>query len=455
MRLSRGTVVLFPGLDDGATLLHAKDSLHEPHAWDVEPADVEALRRLCVDAPAAADDGVAATAAPDDLVARLRSVIPDIVRDDTVDAELAALHAFAADRRFSLEFMSATFAMAAPQDTEAFHQDVIADADVNFDDVETTLAHLFARPTAALAGRPYGAAFCDVVLDELRPDLLEPDVARRRPRGVSFAELGCGTGRFAHDFLARLQQRAPALYAVTTYTLVDLSPVLQASQKKRCAPHGDRCRFVLHDLLSWQPDGPIDVVVSNEVIADLPVRPLYRDDAAVDDGEAARCVRRHGLSLAGLPHATLINTGAIALVERLPALLAKDGVAVITEYGSRTRGPVRVVLGDHVEHSIHYGHLQTAADRVGLRTQTHRVVDLLRFDVSCRFVDLENLDVLRRAVAPALGLEPLPRMAFSVDDVRAWLGEHRDRVANVIDAALTDHAMRADLFLALVATKAG
>ena len=389
MRLKRGAVVLLgPDRSSGATLFEAKDSLDVPCAWDVDEADVAALRSLSTGTRVDPHDAAIA-AARDDLVARLRSVIPDVVRDGSVDDELAAMHAFAADRRFTLEFISATEAMAAPQDTEAFHEEVIADADVNFDDVETTLAHLFARPTQALAGRHYGAAFCDVVLDELRPDLLDPALAPERARtGVSFAELGCGTGRFAHDFLARLKERAPSLYAATTYTLVDLSPVLQASQKQRCAPHGDRCRFVLENLLSWQPDEPVDVIVSNEVIADLPVRPLYRDDAATDDGPAARCVRRHGLSLVNLPHATLINTGAIELVERLPALLANDGVAVVTEYGSRTRGPVRVVLGDHVEHSIHYGHLETVAARVGLIASTSRVVDLLHFDESCRFVDL-------------------------------------------------------------------
>jgi SAM-dependent methyltransferase len=170
----------------------------------------------------------------------------------------------------------------------------------------------------------------------------------RAAAGISIAELGCGTGRFAHDFLTRLKERAPRLYESTTYTLVDLSPALQQSQRRRLVPHGDRCRFVLGNLLHWQPDTPVDVVVNNEVIADLPVRPLYRDDVDRDDGEAAACVRRFGLSLAGLPHATLVNTGAVELLERLPRILAKDGVAVITEYGSRTRGPVRVVLGDHV-----------------------------------------------------------------------------------------------------------
>jgi len=448
MRLKRGAVVLFSNDGGDATLFAAKDSLSAPEAFDVDAADAFALRSLCTEQ---SDDPRASRESREDLAARLRSVIDDVVRDDAVDDELRALHAFAADRRFTLEFISATEAMAAPQDTESFHEEVIADADVNFDDVETTLAHLFARPTAALGGRQYGAAFCDVVLDRLRPDLLDPARARR---GLAVAELGCGTGRFAHDFLARLKERAPSLYESTTYTLVDLSPALQQSQRRRLAPHGDRCRFVLGHLLQWQPDVPVDVVINNEVIADLPVRPLYRDDVAADPGEAAACVRRFGLSLAGLPHATLINTDAIELLERLPGLLADDGVAVVTEYGSRTRGPVRVVLGDHVEHSIHFGHLETAAAHLGLVTSTSRVVDLLGFDESQRFVDVENLDVLRRAVGPALGLPALPRMAFSVADVRAWLGPHADRVGNVVDAPLSLHAMRADLFLALVVTKA-
>jgi SAM-dependent methyltransferase len=443
MRLKRGAVLLESASSTTeATLFEATDSLDEPRAWDVDPADVPLVRSLCAEAQPLADG-----AALDDVVARLAQAIPDIVREDAVDDELRAMHAFAADRRFTLEFISATEAMAAAQDTEHFHESVIVDADHNFDDVETTLAHLFARGTPALAGRPYGAAFCDVVLEELLPGGRTRDV-------LHIVELGCGTGRFAHDFLARLRDTAPSLYSRTTYTLVDLSPALQQSQRRRCAPHGERCRFVLGDLLRFAPTSPVDVVVSNEVIADLPVRPLYRDDVLVDGGEAASCVRRHGLSLHGLPHATLINTGAVALVERLPLLLRNDGVAIVTEYGSRTRGPARVVLGDHVEHSIHYGHLEQVAAQVGLHARVERVVDALHFDERVRFVDLECLDVLRRAVGPALGLPPLPRMAFTVDDIRAWLGPAAPRVHNVVDAALSLHAMRADLFLALIATTA-
>ncbi len=430
-RLKRSAILL-EDRDGTGLLFEAADSLDQhPRAHDVDAHDLPTLKALAT--------GVGDVDAA--VASRWRQAVRGLVRDDSLTEELATLRAFAADRRFTLEFFSAQAAMSESLDTEAYHQEVIDDADAQFDDVETTLAHLLAFPSAVLQGRTFGAAFCDAVVDRSRQTL-------------TVVELGCGTGRFAHDFLARLHATRPDLYQSVRYTLVDLSPALQRSQRQRCAPHGERCSFVLQDLLTFKPDKPFDLVISNEVIADLPVRPCYRDDVGVDVGEAARCVRRYGLSLVGSPHAVLVGTGPIALIERLEGLLADGGSAIITEYGSRTRPPIRVVLGGHVEHSIHFGHLETVASAVDLLAATRRVVDMIGLDEGIAVVDLENLDVLRRAVGPLLGLQPLPRMAFTADELGRWLGDHGALVHNLVYIPLQLHPMRADLFLALIVRRA-
>ncbi|MDP2344816.1 MAG: SAM-dependent methyltransferase [Deltaproteobacteria bacterium] len=432
-RLKRSAILLED--DEGSLLFEAADSLDQhPRAHDVDDADLPTLKAL---ASGFGDVDAA-------VVSRWNKAVPGLVREDSVDDELLTMRAFAADRRFTLEFFSAQEAMNASQDTEAYHQEVIDDADVQFDDVETTLAHLFAFPSAALQGRTFGGSFCDAVVDTSR-------------KSLTVVELGCGTGRFAHDFLDRLKHTRPDVYETVRYTLVDLSPALQESQRRRCAPHGHRCEFVLRDLLQYTGEQLFDVVISNEVIADLPVRACYRDEAkryaSPNEDEALSCVRRYGLNLDGAPHAVLVNTGAIALVERLDQLVAAGGVAIITEYGSRTRAPIRVVLGGHVEHSIHFGHLETVAAGAELLAATRRVADMVGLDEHTDVIDLENLDVLRRAVGPLLGLPPLPRMAFSADDIATWLGSKAASVHNLTFVPVRLHPMRVDLFLALIARR--
>ncbi len=452
-RLKRSAIVVEdPAL--GHLLFTAFDMLDlTPRAHDVSDDDLPTLRAL------ANDDGASADVDPA-VVDRWRRAVPGLVVDNSVEDELAATRAFAKDRRFTLEFISATEAMTpSTLDTEAYHQDVIADADAQFDDVETTLAHAFAYAAKALQGRTYGSAFADAVvarLDAARLAELRAGASRLR-----IAELGCGTGRFAHNFLDRLLSAHPALFDVVDYTLVDLSPALQASQEQRVAgfnlkaPRPEtraRVRFVLGDLLKWTPEAPHDVVISNEVIADLPVRPLYVDQLA-QPGEAADVVRRYGLSLEGAPHAVLVNTGAIQLVERLTSLLRPGGLAIVTEYGSTTRPPIRVVLGDHVEHSIQFGHLQVAARQLGLTADVVRVIDVVGLDEDAAVADLDGLDVVRRAVGPLLGLPPLPRMCFSRAEVDAWLGSNTGRVHGLRFVPVGQHPLRPDLFLALVARK--
>jgi hypothetical protein len=101
-RFKRAALLIEDEGDDdsrGALLFEAHDSLDTgPRAHDVFAADLPTLRSL------ARGHGDV----DDEVVVRWRGQVPGLIRDDTVAEELAELRRFAADRRFMLEFISAT-----------------------------------------------------------------------------------------------------------------------------------------------------------------------------------------------------------------------------------------------------------------------------------------------------------------------------------------------------------
>lgn len=82
-------------------------------------------------------------------------------------------------------------------------------------------------------------------------------------------EFGAGSGALAEQLLGALGAR------VERYTIVDLSGSLQARQRQRLAPHGDRVRWV-----EALPERFSGVVVGNEVLDAMPVGLLRFDGTA-------------------------------------------------------------------------------------------------------------------------------------------------------------------------------
>lgn len=219
---------------------------------------------------------------------------------------------------------------------EEFHRD-LQDPEANFDHRETTVSHAFRFPTRALQGRAYGEALAD------RLPL---------PDGARVLEIGGGLGYVARAFTAR----APHV----RYEILDLSPALSERQR----------RFVpsrVGDALTFE--GPVDLVIANEVLADLPVA----------EGR---------------------NTGALALLERLRRHARQ---AVLIEYGEPDRPPAPAAHLDHDEHTIHWNALVEHARALGFQSvQLHPLLDFLGFDRQAP-VYSGYLEVLQEALG-----RPLP-----------------------------------------------
>ncbi len=309
-------------------------------------------------------------------------------------------------------------------DTEAYYQR-IGDADQQFEHTETTLSHLFRVPHPALAGRTYGAALVDGLA-----------AAKRLPtRAIRVLEIGGGLGYVARAVCEALAARGLAV----TYTIQELSPRLAEAQRARTA--GLPVTVVVGDVLAADhPADGYDLILSNEMVGDLPAVQLSRVDVGlttdgggeVDDakvaalGRTGELVQTLGIRLEDATEPFYLLTGAFELVIRIARWLAPEGTAVVTEFGERAMWPKLSSHLDHPELSTHFGHLQQAAIASGLEAKIDFVMDLIDLDRS-----LEGLATTRshfralQAVCADAGVA-LPKLGYTRDLLAATVGDKLD-----------------------------
>ena len=287
----------------------------------------------------------------------------------------------------------------APEDLRAYHEG-IADADAQFDETETTLAHLFREPHPALKGKTFGAALASGLL-------LRGALRKHGSRPVHLLEVGGGlgfVGRSLRDALAAAPETAAGLKAIN----VDLSPALARAQKKQ------GLSVALADALSLpaRPES-FDLIVANEMVGDLgtsvdPAPPEEKKpdagppagasaiapgaaSSADDDEEGAS--QEEDAPPAGPPPRPplpptpgdekgprMINDGAVQFVREAAALLAPGGMLYVSEFGDPTADPVRSTHLDHDEWSIRFSDLQAAATQAGLGARVVPLAEVIHLD---------------------------------------------------------------------------
>ncbi len=329
-------------------------------------------------------------------------------------------HRANADRRFNSRLDQAfrmvgqwQAANAPRSENDVFHKEGIENALVQFESIETTVSHAFQDSHPALAGRSYSEAFCDALLN-----------GGAFKHGARITEIGGGVGYFASGFLGRLLERNPVLYASVTYTILDLSPTLQESQRNVCSAHRDRMAFRLGDVATVDlPPACADLIIANEMIADLPIGTVASNKSSTSsvDENADRLATKYGLLGPELHSSFAINVGAIHLLERLSDWLAPDATAILTEYGHLERVPSVVKLGAHDEYTIHFGHLRDVAGALSLSPRVDNLGEFLGADGDYPVVRSSTLQMLRRHLLPALGVDDLPARTYDLASLQACL----------------------------------
>ncbi len=312
-------------------------------------------------------------------------------------------------------------------DNEHFHERELGNAHAQFDLIETTISHAFRLAHPALGDRSYGEAFCDW--------LVEGDRIRS---GCRLIEIGCGLGYFANAILDRLATRWPDIYGSLTYTLFDLSPELQAAQKEQCARHHDRLRFLQGNIENYQfGDERFDLVISNEVIADLSVAnvSISNLENQSPETEAERLAVDFQLNCVpvklGGKSVAILNVGAIRMLQNIAGCMAKGGQAVITEYGTFGQSPKAVHFSNHKEFTVDFGHLGQVADALGLCSELDTMGNAIGFDPRVETIRWEALRTLSDCLLPDLGLASVQTLAFWPKALKQALGSTYDRIGNI------------------------
>ena len=306
----------------------------------------------------------------------------------------------------------------APSLTD-YHVEQIANPNEQFDHQETTLSHLLRVPHPALAGRTYGQALVDALLAK-----------NAIPDGtVRVLEIGAGLGYVARHAIDRLREKGRTV----EYTIVELSPALAGAQRERL---GADATWVIGDVLTQAlPDGSFDLILSNEMVGDLPAKQLSRPDIGLDaagtgtaDRDKVRAISplADATSLDDAPEPFYLQTGAFELVARIARWLAPGGTAVVTEFGDANAWPKLSTQLDHPELSTHFGQLQQVARASGLDAGIEFVIDLLDFDR-----DQKGLATTRshfralRALAADAGIE-LSKIGYTPELLARTLGDKLD-----------------------------
>jgi SAM-dependent methyltransferase len=270
-----------------------------------------------------------------------------------------------------------------------YYETQINDAAYQFENVETTLSHLLRHPSPLLGG----ATFADRVVDALKQrGHLNADTR-------SIVEVGGGLGHLAAGVLTRLRDDDPDAFANISYKIVDMSPALRQAQEARLQEHGVADRVTWHMGNAEELDLPaesVDLLLSNEVIGDFTTVRLTREVVGLTEesdhsaafeswsleteqllGKAGELLKGYDIPIRDAPEEFYFNVGAIGFIATVYELLKPGGSAFISEYGDPTRYPTPSTHLDHIEFSIHFGHLMHVGRTLGFEVDYDYLQDLI------------------------------------------------------------------------------
>ena len=259
-----------------------------------------------------------------------------------------------------------------------FHTSGIVDALDNFDSKETTVSYAYKDAHPTFSGVGYAERFIEKIVESKFP--INSD--------TRILEVGGGTGLFAKGLLGYLH----GLEISPSYTILDLSPELQRSQKQQLSPFA--VEFVAGDATSEISPGIFDLVICNEVIADFPL--------SFEESQG------------------IVYSGVNNFLYNLYRWLAPDGRAIVTEYFSDA--PMAVRLHGHNEYSIDFSKVADYCATLPFIYEVENLGVWLGALGDTEVLDDVSSDLFARYICPSIIGRRLDRRVFPVSEVSFHLG---------------------------------
>ncbi len=245
-----------------------------------------------------------------------------------------------------------------------FHRHDITKQDGHFDNIETTVSHLFREPSAALQGLTYGR----LLARHLRR------LGWLSPKPKTILEVGAGLGYVSRDLGLEL---SPQERQGISYLYLDITRPFLDSQLARGQEGGWQCGALQGNAerLPFR-DASVDLVIDNENLADLTPVQLSPGEVHSRQGrtplhqEAVDWMHRLRLPLdQTLPDEFIFNLGPIRFLAELWRVLRPGGRAILIEFGIESGWPAPVKLPGHTEYEVQYSHLRHTARWLGFQEQ--------------------------------------------------------------------------------------
>ncbi len=189
------------------------------------------------------------------------------------------------------------------------------------------------------------------------------------PENPRILEVGPGLGDLAEGLCKSLES--------FRYTFMDVSPEFINFLKSRF--RGSEYSFVIGDFLTSKIREKFDLIICNEVLADLPTiinmtfdSPRIEEEEKDTYYEAVSLARFYRLKPSEIRN---FNYGAVKFLDKAEKLLKEGGKVFVCEHSSRP--PRRIRVYGHSEYTIDFDVLERVAERLGFRVKMGTLTRLL------------------------------------------------------------------------------
>jgi hypothetical protein len=250
--------------------------------------------------------------------------------------------------------------------TITFHKNKLKDGFKNFEFDETTCSHILKNRNGFLKGRTYGEALFEKIFN--------------KKFSSSVLEIGAGLGDLAFDLNSEFRRIKGS--KDFHYSIVDVSPQLIALQKKRL--QGMSVQWIDTDITRFgdlQSSGKYDVVIANEMIADLEVQ-LVPSLKKCSDILPANVLDVYRNFFRGIKGDYPIPSGFIQMLNGLKKHCHSETRIFLSEYFTRHGSGFFVDRPGHREFTYNINLTTEIIRALGYSVEVHSMVDFLDMDLN-------------------------------------------------------------------------